>query len=102
MSIRCTSIGHRISTIGTGYTHFARTVKGPGFDAALVKAWLKECDATHGIDCNMGSRVRPSSTKLRLIDIEQQCIVPAPPTCRYTALSYVSGEHVQQADAHHG
>jgi hypothetical protein len=85
-----------ISSMSLGFSNLARAADNKYFDVTLAKEWLHQCDYTHGVECSMGSRLKGSSTQFRLIDIESQCVVPAPETCKYTALSYVWGKHVYQ------
>ncbi|KAF1948683.1 HET-domain-containing protein, partial [Byssothecium circinans] len=58
-----------------------------------VKEWLEACDVLHADRCgsNIGSDDNPWSGPLLLIDVENLCLVPAPPGARYVALSYTWG-----------
>ncbi|KAF2426560.1 HET-domain-containing protein [Tothia fuscella] len=79
------------STLEQGFKVVSRAVPTSSLDVALVKQWLSTCDSRHGVECSMGSGIKPSTTRFRLIDVEDLCVVPAPALCRYTALSYVWG-----------
>ncbi|GME56847.1 heterokaryon incompatibility protein-domain-containing protein [Neofusicoccum parvum] len=63
---------------------------------ALMRAWLAECEQTHGPTCSAAtlSTVSPSATLL-LVDVEQQCLVDASFDTRFVALSYVWGAATQ-------
>jgi len=78
-----------MSSTSLGFSNLARAADNRYFDATLAKEWLYQCDYSHGVECSMGSRLKSSSNQLRLIDIDSQCVIPAPETCKYTALSYV-------------
>ncbi|KAL4894321.1 heterokaryon incompatibility protein-domain-containing protein [Aspergillus ambiguus] len=66
-------------------------------DPALVRSWVSSCAQHHGADCCPEPNVLATPTApggltfLRLIDVQQQCLVEAEPGCRYLALSYVWG-----------
>ena len=59
-------------------------------NVALLKSWLDVCIEKHDHQC----RPRPTDglKDLKVIDCEHRRIVPAPPACRYAALSYVWGK----------
>ncbi|KAH9220801.1 heterokaryon incompatibility protein-domain-containing protein [Leptodontidium sp. 2 PMI_412] len=67
---------------------------GSSIDPEKLKSWLHTCEDSHGADCNspewLGEPSQPSF--LKVIDVEKRCVVPAPPNCRYVALSYVWGD----------
>jgi hypothetical protein len=77
----------------------ARVVQ-PHIDPSLVKKWVKLCETHHEGTCTVkGSLIRTSDDNvgvkvLRLIDVEEWCIVEAVPGVRYLALSYVWGQVV--------
>ncbi|KAK3373184.1 heterokaryon incompatibility protein-domain-containing protein [Lasiosphaeria ovina] len=73
----------------------ARRVNGTEFDGEHAKSWLHQCDTVHGHHCARTSSHARSEFQLRLIDVDQDCLVLAPENCTYTALSYVWGD-VQQ------
>jgi hypothetical protein len=63
-------------------------------DFNVVAGWLKRCDGQH----NHSSNLLPSPKEisgLRLIDIENQCIVERSLQVRYAALSYTWGSRKQ-------
>ncbi|KAF4568526.1 hypothetical protein EYR40_010066 [Pleurotus pulmonarius] len=60
----------------------------------LVKEWLQICGGHHKDACEAvwwrdGDERLPDS--VRMVDVDTLSIVPAPPSCRYIALSYVWG-----------
>lgn len=60
-------------------------------EMSLLKRWLHTCENIHPSgDSGPGNRAITDSF-LRVIDVQRQCIVMAPPMCRYMALSYVWG-----------
>lgn len=62
-------------------------------DLDVCRKWLRDCDSRHPANCApSGSRDAQSSSELRLVDILDNCIIPAPARCRYVALSYVWGQ----------
>jgi hypothetical protein len=65
-------------------------------DVGLLKSWIHTCKKKHRENCEKEwwrdtpvGEVRPSS--MRVVDVARMAIVPAPPSCRYAALSYVWG-----------
>lgn len=56
----------------------------------IILAWLSTCDKTHD-QCTPRTMPTTSPFELRVIDVFQGCITPAPPNCKYFALSYVWG-----------
>jgi hypothetical protein len=96
------TLGFRISFIQEkGHTESpfkqARIVDGTQISIGQVTEWLTLCDRHHGAKC-----VAPLSeitqnepfTKVpaRVIDVQNQCVVPNTYNCRYMALSYVWGQ----------
>ncbi|KAJ3533120.1 hypothetical protein NM208_g8130 [Fusarium decemcellulare] len=59
----------------------------PDVDLDLLKAWISACERGH--------RHKPPQKQLpafvRVIDVQNGCLVRAPPQCRYVTLSYVWG-----------
>lgn len=56
-----------------------------------VKTWLTLCSITHGAACRLlQEAVAPEQDTdwFWLIDVEQRCVVKAPPGCEWVALSY--------------
>ncbi|KAG1743925.1 heterokaryon incompatibility protein-domain-containing protein [Suillus occidentalis] len=65
-------------------------------DIDLVKKWIKLCQENHGDKCHDVWRMGDGEDKnlpeyVRLVDVVSMDLVPAPPGCRYMALSYVWG-----------
>ncbi|PVH68449.1 HET-domain-containing protein, partial [Cadophora sp. DSE1049] len=60
---------------------------------ALIREWLSECDDAHGKKCSHHpwATSSDSPSTLRVIDVQNDCLVTAPPDCRYITLSYVWG-----------
>ncbi|OAX31577.1 hypothetical protein K503DRAFT_72301, partial [Rhizopogon vinicolor AM-OR11-026] len=63
-------------------------------DIDLLKRWIHTCENEHRDICEKvwwrgPEDVLPES--VRVVDVARMAIVPAPPTCRYVALSYVWG-----------
>ncbi|KAH4221737.1 hypothetical protein HBH64_156120 [Parastagonospora nodorum] len=59
-------------------------------DWEAVKAWLRDCDATH-TGCTSHGSDEQQLQGFKVIDCETQDIIPLPPRCRYATLSYVWG-----------
>lgn len=64
----------------------------------ICKRWLSECEKRHRPECSPipfnTEQLRQSDGKplvMRLVDVEAMCIIDAPRSCRYLALSYVWG-----------
>lgn len=65
-------------------------------DIDLVRRWVHECDIGHP-SCEWNN---PSTlVSLKVIDCKQLIVVPAPPNCRYVALSYLWGKPSLQQEA---
>lgn len=67
---------------------------GPLTELSMVRGWLHKCEEDHGDDC-----AHPPWTSdvnehmgLRVIDVENRCIVDLRPQSRYICLSYVWGQ----------
>lgn len=58
------------------------------FNNHLVEDWLRICNTRHE---NICGRMLPQVSGLKLIDIQTLCVVDAPPSTLYIALSYVWG-----------
>ncbi|KAH7356999.1 heterokaryon incompatibility protein-domain-containing protein [Rhexocercosporidium sp. MPI-PUGE-AT-0058] len=86
-------IRFQIHKEGSGTPGFGRLMDS-SIDPKQLKDWLHTCEESHGADCNapewLGEPCQPSF--LKVIDVEKRCVVPAPPNCRYVALSYVWGD----------
>ncbi|PPQ71320.1 hypothetical protein CVT26_011966 [Gymnopilus dilepis] len=69
-------------------------------DFDMVRNWLSICRAYHGGACDEsklmgGYRIKDPAIEIphfRLIDVVDNCIIPAPPGSRYVALSYIWGK----------
>lgn len=60
-----------------------------------VSHWLPDCDINDSADHRDSCHLEPPESILpgfRVIDTEQQCVIIAPPFCRYATLSYIWGE----------
>ncbi|KAI5918983.1 HET-domain-containing protein [Camillea tinctor] len=82
------------------YTNFPTgRIVHPEVNTKLLKRWYEKCIANHGESCSkpswMGADVGTWPRNLRLIDIQQGCIVDVPPEAQptYFALSYVWGDN---------
>ncbi|KDR74962.1 hypothetical protein GALMADRAFT_570303 [Galerina marginata CBS 339.88] len=79
-------------------TFFSRVISDQ-IDFAMVQNWLSTCETLHGDQCNktqmLDHEVEDPATEIpsfRLIDVVDNCIVPAPHNSKYVALSYVWGD----------
>jgi hypothetical protein len=72
---------------------FGRRIKETSVDVKRIKQWMRLCQRWHGEDCEEPTASPHSSfpTNFRVIDAWNRCIVPAPPNCKFLALSYVWG-----------
>ncbi|XTI94459.1 heterokaryon incompatibility protein-domain-containing protein [Cenococcum geophilum] len=73
---------------------FSGRLASPQFaDIRLFRRWFNLCECLHGEECQqplwLGSEYQAEA--LLMMDVEDSCIVKAPPQCRYIALSYVWG-----------
>lgn len=68
----------------------------PQCEPSLLRQWLRSCRDWHGPNCytpGWSEVITPAARiRVRLIDVYQRCLVPAPAACRYVALSYVWGK----------
>ncbi|KDR80415.1 hypothetical protein GALMADRAFT_92808 [Galerina marginata CBS 339.88] len=78
-------------------SYFARLINDQ-IDFSMVRNWLAMCHAGHGNFCNQSKMldyeiIDPAAEipSLRLIDVVDNCIVPAPHHCKYVGLSYLWG-----------
>lgn len=60
----------------------------PHIECSSIRRWLGYCNAHHKKLCSV-SRIRRESLDLKVIDCLSISVIAAPPSCRYTALSYV-------------
>ena len=68
-----------------------------GVDAAQIQSWLQSCNQHHGELCNSPPWLGylPQLPSLRMIDVEQGCLVKMQEQCPYVVLSYVWGRELQ-------
>lgn len=68
-----------------------------GVDAAQIQSWLQSCLQDHGKLCNLPPWLShlPQLPTLRMIDVDQGCLVKMQEQCPYVALSYVWGRDLQ-------
>ncbi|PPQ68541.1 hypothetical protein CVT26_003350 [Gymnopilus dilepis] len=78
-------------------SYFARLIPDQ-IDFGMVRNWLTMCRLGHGDFCNQSrmldheiSDPAAEIPSFRLIDVIDNCIVPAPNNCTYVGLSYVWG-----------
>ncbi|KAK1590359.1 heterokaryon incompatibility protein-domain-containing protein [Colletotrichum navitas] len=68
----------------------------PIFDVGRLSKWISVCSAFHGENCSViaqdFSTAFPGLFVLRLIDIQEECLVELRTVPQYVALSYVWGE----------
>jgi hypothetical protein len=64
-------------------------------DFDLIRSWLERCRKSHSDPTLKASNV----PHLRVIDVEAMCVVAAPHSCRYAALSYVWGTDAVSLEA---
>ncbi|EGN97795.1 hypothetical protein SERLA73DRAFT_160870 [Serpula lacrymans var. lacrymans S7.3] len=67
---------------------------GENFDVRLAKKWIELCENDHGDACESvwwrgDDKNLPGC--VRMLDVSSMTVVPAPPACRYVALSYLWG-----------
>ncbi|KAH7324569.1 heterokaryon incompatibility protein-domain-containing protein [Stachybotrys elegans] len=65
-------------------------------DILRVRKWIQTCDTTHGASCvattaHSFTSVYPGLETLRLLDVEQDCLVETQRITQYAALSYIWG-----------
>ncbi|PNP59166.1 hypothetical protein THARTR1_01414 [Trichoderma harzianum] len=73
----------------------AQFVSTDSIDLGLCSKWLRDCEMQHLPYCRgLGQEIDklPLPQKFRLVDTIDDCIILAPPDCRYIALSYVWGQ----------
>lgn len=68
-----------------------------GVDAAQIQSWLQSCLQDHGELCNSTPWLGhlPQLPTLRMIDVDQGCLVTMQEQCPYVVLSYVWGRDLQ-------
>jgi hypothetical protein len=71
---------------------FERRIDPNGPDIPLLRAWISSCLSQHGELCNNPPNLMPLYPEhLRVIDVRKRCVILAPESCSYAALSYVWG-----------
>lgn len=60
-------------------------------DLDLAKKWLSICKSCHGVSCESAIWKALPGLSFRLVDVKNKCVVKAPISCTYIALSYVWG-----------
>lgn len=72
----------------------ARFILQDRIDMDVCREWLRECESHHLIDCVSSAFVDTAKfpDEMRVIDVVEGCIIPAPLGCRFVALSYVWGQ----------
>jgi hypothetical protein len=80
--------------LGTSHSRFSGRLMSPKADLGLFHEWINRCETLHKEKC--GQPIWPEPVKQVLvsflvIDVDQMCIVDAPESCRYVALSYCWG-----------
>jgi hypothetical protein len=68
-------------------------------DIKRIKSWIAECSTYHGAPCTPSSKTRLRG--LKVINCNRRIIEPAPPDCRYVALSYVWGQQDTSSELFH-
>jgi hypothetical protein len=81
---------------GTNGPFYVKPATGPGIDIAQVRQWVSRCENSHSDMCSnpniKGFAVAfPNLEVLRLIDVEETCIVQMRALPKYVVLSYVWG-----------
>jgi hypothetical protein len=78
-------------------SYFARLINDQ-IDFSMVRNWLAMCHVSHGDFCNQSKMLDHEISdpageipSFRLIDVVDNCIVPAPHNSKYVGLSYVWG-----------
>ena len=68
-----------------------------GVNAAQIQSWLQSCLYDHGKLCNVPPWLGhlPQLPTLRMIDVDQGCLVKMQEQCPYVVLSYVWGRDLQ-------
>ncbi|OAL40149.1 hypothetical protein AYO20_00569 [Fonsecaea nubica] len=80
---------------------FGRRIVSPDLlDPQQLRQWLHDCETHHGLECEE-SLVHPDllgqpKDVFRAIDVDKMCIVEAPQSSRYVALSYLWGKNFAQ------
>ena len=95
------SLGFKICFVDTETEDHrtARRIEGQWIDLGLLRGCLMACEKEHGNDCEPPLFKRANAVgsgaelrTLRMVNVEEICVVDAPDECRYLALSYVWGK----------
>jgi hypothetical protein len=79
---------------GTGpHAHLprVRSIDARAIDLSILRDWMQHCDKEHERDCGRVESSVSSLRDMKLIDCKLRHIVPALPSYKYSALSYVWG-----------
>ena len=85
-----------LSITGSPAEEAGRICNPKQVDLNVLRRWIHCCDSTHRADCNAPAAILSgegfsSPRMLRLIDLENECVVTRPSSEPYVALSYVWG-----------
>jgi Heterokaryon incompatibility protein (HET) len=71
-----------------------KKIKLDCIDPSEVKGWIDECCQSHAGPCRYMDETQFNQVRsfLRVIDVDNNCLVPLPEGSRYTALSYLWGQ----------
>lgn len=69
-----------------------RLVDSAKINIKQVKNWIDECEQYHGLACTPDGCSEKTEYSLRLVDVQNRCLVVAPSHCEYVALSYTWGD----------
>jgi hypothetical protein len=75
-------------------SRFSGRLINPNADLGLFAHWITLCRTLHGKKCEQSvwpSTISQALESLLVIDVERMCIVDAPDSCQYVALSYCWG-----------
>ena len=77
-----------------GMQRGGRFLKRDGVDLVMAKQWYDTCQSMHGSACHVHTKHQypgkeQAGYMLRLLDVEENKVIVAPPRVRYVALSYV-------------
>jgi hypothetical protein len=80
-----------LDSTGKAGVRQGRRLDSKYIDTELIRKWMSYCDNHHGLDCSM--RTQGTSTSFDwLVDVEANCVAPAPENATFLALSYVWGQ----------
>ena len=82
------------SQTGVSSSRFSGRVMSPKADLSLFRDWINRCQTIHQGKCGQPLWLGPEHQGLisfLVIDVDKMCIVDAPASCRYVALSYCWG-----------